>query len=192
MTTLDAPVLEARDLRKSFGALVATNGLSLTVRRGEIHALIGPNGAGKSTAIAQLAGSLQPDEGEVLFSGQPVTRLDEAGRARLGLARSFQISALFPEMTALESVMLAVQAGRAIMPGSGSPSVPTKACWSQRARLSTRSASGIWRARGHPIWRTGSGDFWKWPWRWPANRRCCCWMNPWRGWVSSKRATFPP
>lgn len=105
-------LLEARELRKSFGALVATDGLSLTVRQGEIHALIGPNGAGKSTALAQLGGSLRPDEGEILFAGRPVTRLDEAGRARLGLARSFQISALFSEMTALESVMMAVQAGR--------------------------------------------------------------------------------
>ena len=114
MTPPDAPpVLEARGLRKSFGALVATNDLSLEVRTGQIHALIGPNGAGKSTAIAQLAGALRPDAGDVLFSGRPVTTLDEAGRARLGLARSFQISALFPDMTALESVMLAVQAGRA-------------------------------------------------------------------------------
>lgn len=105
-------MLEARELRKSFGALVATDGLSLTVEHGRIHALIGPNGAGKSTALAQLGGSLTPDEGEILLDGRPVTGIDEAGRARLGIARSFQISALFPEMTALESVMMAVQAAR--------------------------------------------------------------------------------
>lgn len=105
-------MLEARDLRKSFGALVATDGLSLTVEHGRIHALIGPNGAGKSTALAQLGGSLTPDEGEILLDGRAITGVDEAGRARLGIARSFQLSALFPEMTALESVMMAVQAAR--------------------------------------------------------------------------------
>ncbi|GAA0574917.1 ABC transporter ATP-binding protein [Caenispirillum bisanense] len=105
-------MLEARDLRKSFGALVATDGLSLMVEHGRIHALIGPNGAGKSTALAQLGGSLRPDEGDIRLDGRSITAVDEAGRARLGIARSFQISALFPEMTALESVMMAVQATR--------------------------------------------------------------------------------
>lgn len=105
-------MLEARDLRKSFGAIVATDGLSLTVEHGRIHALIGPNGAGKSTALAQLGGSLTPDEGQVLLDGRPIGGLDEASRARLGIARSFQISALFPEMTARESVAMAVMAAR--------------------------------------------------------------------------------
>ncbi|MBN9243721.1 MAG: ABC transporter ATP-binding protein [Mesorhizobium sp.] len=104
------PVLEISDLRKSFGALKATDGVSLTLLPGEIHALIGPNGAGKSTLIHQISGSLKPDSGSIRFLGRDVGGLDMAGRARLGLGRSFQISSLMPEFSALRNVMLAVQA----------------------------------------------------------------------------------
>lgn len=103
-------VLEIRDLRKSFGALKATDGVSLDLVRGEIHALIGPNGAGKSTLIHQIAGSLTPDSGTIRFLGRDVAGLDMAARARLGLARSFQTSSLAREFSALRNVMLAVQA----------------------------------------------------------------------------------
>ena len=102
------PVLEVRDLSKSFGALRATDDVSLDLRAGEIHALIGPNGAGKSTLIAQIAGTLTPDAGSVHFMGRDVTRLGTAARARLGLARTFQISALAPEHTALQNAALGV------------------------------------------------------------------------------------
>ncbi|WP_163264566.1 ABC transporter ATP-binding protein [Chelativorans alearense] len=104
------PVLEIRDLRKSFGALKATDGVSLHLVSGEIHALIGPNGAGKSTLIHQISGSLTPDSGTIRFLGQDMAGLDMAARARLGLARSFQTSSLAQEFSALRNVMLAVQA----------------------------------------------------------------------------------
>lgn len=104
------PILEIRDLRKSFGALQATDGVSLTLLPGEIHALIGPNGAGKSTLIHQIAGSLRPDSGDIRFAGQDVKPLDMAARARLGMGRTFQVSSLAPEFSALRNVMLAVQA----------------------------------------------------------------------------------
>ncbi|RIK85454.1 MAG: ABC transporter ATP-binding protein [Hyphomicrobiales bacterium] len=104
------PVLEIARLRKSFGALTATEDVSLDLRPGEIHALIGPNGAGKSTLIHQIAGTLAPDAGEIRFLGRPVTHLGVAERARLGLGRSFQVSSLAPEFSALRNVMLAVQA----------------------------------------------------------------------------------
>ncbi|WP_048647283.1 ABC transporter ATP-binding protein [Nitratireductor soli] len=104
------PILEIRDLRKSFGALQATDGVSLTLLPGEIHALIGPNGAGKSTLIHQIAGSLKPDSGDIRFAGQDVKPLDMAARARLGMGRTFQVSSLAPEFSALRNVMLAVQA----------------------------------------------------------------------------------
>lgn len=104
------PILEIRDLRKTFGALKATDGVSLDLRPGEIHALIGPNGAGKSTLIHQISGSIRPDSGLVRFLGQDMAGLDMAARARLGLGRSFQISSLAPEFSALRNVMLAVQA----------------------------------------------------------------------------------
>ncbi|TYR33143.1 ABC transporter ATP-binding protein [Mesorhizobium microcysteis] len=102
-------VLSIRDLCKSFGALKATDHVSLDLRDGEIHALIGPNGAGKSTLIHQIAGTLRPDAGEIDFLGQPVGHLGVAERARLGLGRSFQVSSLAPEFSALRNVMLAVQ-----------------------------------------------------------------------------------
>lgn len=104
------PILEIHDLRKSFGALKATDGVSLDLRPGEIHALIGPNGAGKSTLIHQISGSIRPDSGTIRFRGQDMAGTDMAGRARLGLGRSFQISSLAQEFSALRNVMLAVQA----------------------------------------------------------------------------------
>ncbi len=104
------PILSIRNLHKSFGALKATDDVSLDLRPGEIHALIGPNGAGKTTLIHQVSGSQKPDSGEVRFLGQEVSRLGVAARARLGLARSFQISSLTGEFSALRNVMLAVQA----------------------------------------------------------------------------------
>ena len=104
------PVLEISRLHKSFGALKATEDVSLDLRANEIHALIGPNGAGKSTLIHQIAGTLAPDSGTVRFLGRDITALGAAGRARLGLGRSFQVSSVVPEFSALRNVMLAVQA----------------------------------------------------------------------------------
>lgn len=104
------PILQILGLNKSFGALKATQDVSLDLRPGEIHALIGPNGAGKSTLIHQIAGTLAPDTGEIVFLGQKVTRLGVAERARLGLGRSFQVSSLAPDFSALRNVMLATQA----------------------------------------------------------------------------------
>lgn len=103
------PVLAVERLSKSFGALKATDDVSLTLRSGEIHALIGPNGAGKSTLIKQIAGEIAPDAGTVRLAGEDLSALDPPARARAGLARSFQVSSLMPEFTALQNVMLAVQ-----------------------------------------------------------------------------------
>ena len=103
-------LLEVRGLAKSFGALRASDGIDLEVREGETHAIIGPNGAGKTTLIAQLAGELRPDAGEVRFAGEDITPLSAPARARKGLARSFQITSIYPGFTAIENVMLAVQA----------------------------------------------------------------------------------
>jgi branched-chain amino acid transport system ATP-binding protein len=102
------PVLSVRNISKSFNAVQASKDVSLDVRRGEIHALIGPNGAGKSTLIKQIAGGLKPDSGSIHFLGQDVTALSTVQRARLGLGRSFQISAVIPEQTVLENILLAL------------------------------------------------------------------------------------
>jgi branched-chain amino acid transport system ATP-binding protein len=103
-------MLETRDLYKHFGGLVATDKVSLSIREGELHAVIGPNGAGKTTLIAQLAGELRPDGGAILFDGRDVTRMPVQRRAAAGLARSFQITSVFPSFSALANVALAIQA----------------------------------------------------------------------------------
>lgn len=106
------PVLEVRNLTKRFGALLACEDVSLDLIPGEIHALIGPNGAGKSTFIKLVSGDLQPDEGQILLLGEDVDDLDAAGRAQLGLGRSFQVSSVLPESTVLQNVLLAVLGAR--------------------------------------------------------------------------------
>jgi branched-chain amino acid transport system ATP-binding protein len=103
-------MLQVEGLTKSFGGIVATDDLSLNVAAGELHAVIGPNGAGKTTLIAQLSGQLSPDGGRVRFAGQDITRLPMYRRSLLGLARSFQITSLFLDLSALDNVALAVQA----------------------------------------------------------------------------------
>lgn len=103
------PVLSIRNLCKSFGALKATEDVSIDLYPGEIHALIGPNGAGKSTLIHQIAGTLKADSGEIVFLGDRLNDLPVAERARRGLGRSFQVSSLATEFSALRNVMLAVQ-----------------------------------------------------------------------------------
>ena len=103
-------MLEVRGLTKSFGALRATDHIDFDVAEGETHAVIGPNGAGKTTFISQLAGNLRPDAGSVRFGGADITNLSAPRRARMGLARSFQITSVYPEFSALDNVALAVQA----------------------------------------------------------------------------------
>ncbi len=104
------PLLTARGLTKTYGALKATDSLSLDVVHGEIHAVIGPNGAGKTTAIKQLSGEVAPDEGAIRLGGRDITRRPVHERARLGLARSFQITSVFGGFSAEDNVAMAVQA----------------------------------------------------------------------------------
>lgn len=102
--------LEVRNLRKRYGAFVATDDVSLAVETGELHAIIGPNGAGKTTLIHQLSGTLASDSGSIHFGGADVTRVPMVGRVRRGLARSFQITSVLEGFTVLENAALAVQA----------------------------------------------------------------------------------
>jgi branched-chain amino acid transport system ATP-binding protein len=104
------PILRLDNLRKSFGALVVTDDLSLDLMPGELHAVIGPNGAGKTTLIHQISGLIAPDAGSIQFAGHDITALAPHARAALGLARSFQITSILPGFSALENVALAVQA----------------------------------------------------------------------------------
>jgi branched-chain amino acid transport system ATP-binding protein len=104
------PLLDVQGLVKAFGALRATDGVTLDVQPGETHAIIGPNGAGKTTLIAQLSGDLRPDDGRIRFAGTDITALGAAARSHRGLARSFQITSIYREFSALDNVALAVQA----------------------------------------------------------------------------------
>ncbi|NYZ14956.1 ABC transporter ATP-binding protein [Azospirillum sp. RWY-5-1] len=102
-------VLEARDLSKEFKGFTAVKGVNLQVRRGTIHALIGPNGAGKSTVFNLITRFLPPTRGRILYKGRDITRARPADVARMGLVRSFQISAVFPHLSVLENVRVALQ-----------------------------------------------------------------------------------
>jgi branched-chain amino acid transport system ATP-binding protein len=103
-------LLQIDGLTKRFGGVIATDDVTLDIAEGELHAIIGPNGAGKTTLIGQLAGELSSDAGRIVFAGTDITALPVWRRSLLGLARSFQITSLFPDFTALDNVALAAQA----------------------------------------------------------------------------------
>jgi len=103
-------LLRTEGLSKSYGAVTACRDLALEIAAGEIHALIGPNGAGKTTLLNLLAGDLEPDSGRILFAGRDMTRLPQHRRSRLGVARSYQITSVFPHLTVEENLLLAIQA----------------------------------------------------------------------------------
>jgi branched-chain amino acid transport system ATP-binding protein len=108
----DDIILETQGLTKEFAGFVAVNDVNLRVRRGTIHALIGPNGAGKTTCFNLLTKFLSPTRGRITYKGRDITQAQPADIARLGLVRSFQISAVFPHLTVLENVRIALQRQR--------------------------------------------------------------------------------
>ena len=105
---MSTPALEARGLKRRFGALVATDDVSFAVQPGARQALIGPNGAGKTTLINLLTGVLTPTAGQVWLQGRDVTHLPPSARVKIGLSRTFQINQLFPDLTPAESLALAI------------------------------------------------------------------------------------
>jgi branched-chain amino acid transport system ATP-binding protein len=104
-------LLSLSGLVKRFGGLAATDGVDLTVEKGEVHALIGPNGAGKTTLVHLISGAMTPDAGRVVLDTEDITGLSMHERVRKGLARSYQVTSIFRRLTVLENVALAVQAG---------------------------------------------------------------------------------
>ncbi|HXK57170.1 MAG TPA: ABC transporter ATP-binding protein [Gammaproteobacteria bacterium] len=138
-------LLETVNLEKRFGAVQASKNLSLRIASGEVHALIGPNGAGKTTVIKQLAGEIRPDSGAIRFDGREITHLPADVRARLGIARSFQITSVFQPLTVEENVSLAVQAHkghsfRFWRPAAQEPQLVLPARWAlERVGLEGRS-----------------------------------------------------
>src|SRR5213595_3385581 len=106
---MDDVILETRNLSKEFKGFTAVNDVSLQVQRGHIHALIGPNGAGKTTCFNLLTKFLVPTSGHILFNGRDITAARPAQIARMGIIRSFQISAVFPHLTVLQNVRIGLQ-----------------------------------------------------------------------------------
>jgi len=104
----DVAVLDIEGISKRFGALTASDAISLQVKPQEIHALIGPNGAGKSTLIKQICGEIKPDAGQVSLNGQAIDDLSAVERVHAGLARTFQVSSIIPTLSVLDNVKLAV------------------------------------------------------------------------------------
>jgi branched-chain amino acid transport system ATP-binding protein len=107
---MSEPLLQVAGLTKRFGGVVAADAINLDIAHGEFHAVIGPNGAGKTTLISLLAGEIAPQSGTIRFDGADITALPDHRRSSLGLARSFQITSLFGDFTALDNVALAAQA----------------------------------------------------------------------------------
>ena len=124
-------LLQVNDLVKNFGALRATDHVTLDVQPGEIHALIGPNGAGKTSLVAQLSGHLPSDSGQMFFDGKDVTAMPTHARVRNGLARSFQITRLFKSFTVLDNVALSVHARSGHSFSFWRPAHPEKALTAQ-------------------------------------------------------------
>lgn len=126
-------LLQVENLNKSFGAVEATRNLSFRLEKGHVHALIGPNGAGKTTIVNQLSGDILPDSGRIIFNGKEITRLKPHRRARMGLARSYQITSIFDNLTVAENMALAILAhephnfkfwGKALQAGSVQRQLP--------------------------------------------------------------------
>ena len=173
-------LLQVDKLAKRFGGIVATDDVVFEVPEGELHAVIGPNGAGKTTLIAQLSGQLLADSGTIRFAGADITRLPAWRRSHLGLARSFQITSLFLDLSVLDNVALAVQAhaGHSFSfwrnaRGEADLRAPARAALEQvglapsrrGARLAARATASI--ACSSSRWRS------------PDARACCCSTSRW-------------
>ena len=173
-------LLEVRRLTKRFGGLLATSAVDLDILAGETHAVIGPNGAGKTTLIAQLSGDLRPDAGTIRFRGEEITRLPSPARSQRGLARSFQVTSIFKDLTALDNVALSVQAHAGHSFRFWRPARRERALANPRSEA-LRSV-GLEGRADTPAARLGtaSNASSRSPWRWPPAPGCCSSTSRWR------------
>jgi branched-chain amino acid transport system ATP-binding protein len=153
---MSEPILEAVGLHKSFGGVHATDDLHLSVQPGELHAVIGPNGAGKTTLIAQLCGAQFPDRGVVRLGGRDITRMPPHRRAKLGMARSFQITSLIMDLSVRDNVALAVQATqgssfRFVRPARGEQAI-------QQQAMDTLNLVGLAHKANDPVAALSHGE----------------------------------
>ena len=165
-------VLEARGLTKAFGGLVAVDDVSFELRQGELLALIGPNGAGKSTCFNMLMGQLPVTAGQVYLEGQNITGQKPRQIWRMGVGRTFQITATYSSMTVVENVQMALMSHHGdvfrFLPYATNlhRDAAHRRCW-------TASAWPIRPTGIAPCWPTETSSGWSWPSRWPMHRSCC-------------------
>jgi len=136
-----SPAVEIFDLHKHFGGVGANDGINLTLESGEIHALIGPNGSGKTTLISQIMGELSPTSGLITIFGQNVIHKPVHARSQMGVARSWQVPSLFPELTATENVAYGLRAAQGLTPNIWT-SAMTPALADQTAKLLSEAGLG--------------------------------------------------
>ena len=138
---MTSPAVEIFDLHKHFGGVAANDGINLTLESGEIHALIGPNGSGKTTLISQIMGELSPNSGLITIFSQNVTHKPVHARSQMGVARSWQVPSLFPELTATENVAYGLRAAQGLTPNIWT-SAMTPALADQTAKLLSEADLG--------------------------------------------------
>jgi branched-chain amino acid transport system ATP-binding protein len=178
-------LLEVAGISKSFGGLRAVDDVGFDVRSGSIKAVIGPNGAGKTTLFNLIFGSSIPDKGTVTFAGQKMAGGGPRRRVTTGMARTFQHIRLFPQMTALENVMVGAHTrGRA---GFLASLFPLPQTWKEERfireqALAAMAFMGIesLAASNATHWPMASSEPSSWPAPWPASRGCSCWTSPQR------------
>jgi branched-chain amino acid transport system ATP-binding protein len=169
-----AELLHLDGLVKRFGGLTATDGVTLDVTEGEIHALIGPNGAGKTTLIHQIAGSLAPDAGRIRFNGVDVTRMSLHLRTQLGLARSYQVVSLFRRLSVRDNLAFAVQARTGSTFRFWRSGAPRAAAVRRSARLAEARRAGRPQRPPAARSRTANSAPSRSAWRSRPVRGCCC------------------
>jgi len=176
-----SPILRAEALTVRFGGLTALNGVNVQVQRGEIRAIIGPNGAGKSTFFNCLTGVLRPTSGRVLLNGEDVTGLPPNRISQKGIARSYQITNILPNATALENVRIAAQSRRhswALLTHHRSYRDRIATSSTRRRRPCRRSACGPRPTSWPRISPTASSATSRSASRWPPSRSSCAWTSP--------------
>ena len=185
-------LLEVRSVSKHFGSLVAVEGVSLNVAKGELRAIIGPNGAGKTTFFNMISGFFPPTKGDIVFDGEVVTRLPVTARVARGMARTFQITEIFPELSVRENVRIAQESADGFRLHMWVSRAETARVMREVDELLPRSACS--RARPTGWWascRMAISAPPRSPWRWRCGRGCCCWTNRLQGWVSRRPIRSP-
>jgi branched-chain amino acid transport system ATP-binding protein len=170
----NVPKLEVRDVRKNFGSLTAVSDVSMRVESGELRAVIGPNGAGKTTFFNLITGFFAPTSGDILLDGNNINKVPAAGRVKLGMGRTFQITEIFPELTVRENARIAVESGlgfsmRAWLTGVDQKRVADASDEVMTMANLTAKADRLVGELSHGDQRSA--------WRWRSNPACCCWMS---------------